>query len=132
MLKSIDIRDFALIHKTTVEWTKGLNVLTGETGAVVARNVSVTVTTVTLAAGAVLSIGGNLVVGKRSWEETERTFLAMGFDRAFPPGTRTDAVIDALLTLYDEGSVRPGAAAIAERPSSGAIPACDARPWTVA
>ncbi len=33
MLKSIDIRDFALIHKTTVEWTKGLNVLTGETGA---------------------------------------------------------------------------------------------------
>lgn len=33
MLKSIDIRDFALIHKTTVEWTRGLNVLTGETGA---------------------------------------------------------------------------------------------------
>jgi methylaspartate mutase sigma subunit len=43
-----------------------------------------------------LYVGGNLVVGKRSWEETERTFLAMGFDRAFPPGTRTDAVIDAL------------------------------------
>lgn len=43
-----------------------------------------------------LYVGGNLVVGKRSWEETERTFLDMGFDRAFPPGTRTDAVIDAL------------------------------------
>ncbi len=43
-----------------------------------------------------LYVGGNLVVGKRSWEETERTFLAMGFDRAFPPGTRTEAVIDAL------------------------------------
>jgi methylaspartate mutase sigma subunit len=43
-----------------------------------------------------LYVGGNLVVGKRSWEETERTFLAMGFDRAFPPGTRTDAVVDAL------------------------------------
>ena len=43
-----------------------------------------------------LYVGGNLVVGKRSWEETERTFLGMGFDRAFPPGTRTDAVIDAL------------------------------------
>lgn len=33
MLKSITIRDFALIEKTSVEWTKGLNVLTGETGA---------------------------------------------------------------------------------------------------
>lgn len=33
MLKSIQIRDFALIHSTTVHWTKGLNVLTGETGA---------------------------------------------------------------------------------------------------
>jgi len=43
-----------------------------------------------------LYVGGNLVVGKRSWEETERTFLGMGFDRAFPPGTRTQAVVDAL------------------------------------
>ncbi len=43
-----------------------------------------------------LYVGGNLVVGKRSWDETERTFLGMGFDRAFPPGTRTDAVVDAL------------------------------------
>lgn len=43
-----------------------------------------------------LYVGGNLVVGKRSWEETERTFLGMGFDRAFPPGTRTEGVIDAL------------------------------------
>lgn len=33
MLKSIQIRDFALIEKTEVEWTSGLNVLTGETGA---------------------------------------------------------------------------------------------------
>lgn len=43
-----------------------------------------------------LYVGGNLVVGKRSWDETEQTFLAMGFDRAFPPGTRTDGVIAAL------------------------------------
>jgi methylaspartate mutase sigma subunit len=41
-------------------------------------------------------VGGNLVVGKRNWAETERTFLAMGFDRAFPPGTRTDQVIQML------------------------------------
>ena len=33
MLKSIQIRDFALIEKTQVDWTAGLNVLTGETGA---------------------------------------------------------------------------------------------------
>lgn len=43
-----------------------------------------------------LYVGGNLVVGKRSWEETERTFLAMGFDRVCPPGTRTSDVIRLL------------------------------------
>ncbi len=43
-----------------------------------------------------LYVGGNLVVGKRSWEETERTYLAMGFDRAFPPDTRTPDVIRLL------------------------------------
>src|SRR6266496_3722911 len=26
-------------------------------------------------------VGGNLVVGKRSWAETEKTYLDMGFDR---------------------------------------------------
>jgi methylaspartate mutase sigma subunit len=41
-------------------------------------------------------VGGNLVVGKQPWEEVEQRFLAMGFDRAFPPGTRTDEVIDTL------------------------------------
>ena len=43
-----------------------------------------------------LYVGGNLVVGKRSWAETEKTFLDMGFDRAFPPGTRTPEVIRLL------------------------------------
>jgi methylaspartate mutase sigma subunit len=43
-----------------------------------------------------LYVGGNLVVGKRSWEETEKTYLAMGFDRAAPPGTRAEAVIEWL------------------------------------
>ena len=41
-------------------------------------------------------VGGNLVVGKQPWPEVEQRFLAMGFDRAFPPGTRTDAVIESL------------------------------------
>lgn len=40
-----------------------------------------------------LYVGGNLVVGKRSWEETEQTFLAMGFDRVAPPGMRAEAVL---------------------------------------
>ena len=41
-------------------------------------------------------VGGNLVVGKQTWEEVEARFVAMGFDRAFPPGTRTDEVISIL------------------------------------
>jgi len=46
--------------------------------------------------GILIYVGGNLVVGKQSWEEVERRFVAMGFDRAFPPGTRTDDVIRIL------------------------------------
>jgi methylaspartate mutase sigma subunit len=41
-------------------------------------------------------VGGNLVVGKQPWGEVEHRFLDMGFDRAFPPGTRTDKIITAL------------------------------------
>ncbi|MFQ5754831.1 MAG: methylaspartate mutase subunit S [Acidiferrobacterales bacterium] len=41
-------------------------------------------------------VGGNLVVGKQPWAEVERRFLDMGFDRAFPPGARTDEIITAL------------------------------------
>ena len=43
-----------------------------------------------------LYVGGNLVVGKHPWEEVERRFLDMGFDRAFPPGTRVEAALAAL------------------------------------
>ena len=32
-----------------------------------------------------LYVGGNLVVGKTPFEEVERKFKAMGFDRVFPP-----------------------------------------------
>ena len=41
-------------------------------------------------------VGGNLVVGKQDWPDVERRFLAMGFDRAFPPNTRADEVIGML------------------------------------
>ena len=43
-----------------------------------------------------LYVGGNLVVGKQPWQEVERRFLDMGFDRAFPPGTRVEAALAAL------------------------------------
>jgi methylaspartate mutase sigma subunit len=43
-----------------------------------------------------LYIGGNLVVGKQEWGDVERRFLEMGFDRAFPPGTRAGEVIESL------------------------------------
>lgn len=43
-----------------------------------------------------LYVGGNLVVGKRSWEETEKTYRAMGFDRVAPPGTRAEIVLEWL------------------------------------
>ncbi len=43
-----------------------------------------------------LYVGGNLVVGKQPWPEVERRFLEMGFDRAFPPGTRVEDALAAL------------------------------------
>ncbi len=43
-----------------------------------------------------LYVGGNLVVGKQPWAEVEQRFLDMGFDRAFPPGTRPPEIIELL------------------------------------
>lgn len=43
-----------------------------------------------------LYVGGNLVVGKQPWPEVEKRFIELGFDRAFPPGVRTDSVIEIL------------------------------------
>lgn len=43
-----------------------------------------------------LVAGGNLVVGRQDWEEVERRFLKMGFNRAYPPGTPPRQVIEDL------------------------------------
>ena len=43
-----------------------------------------------------LYVGGNLVVGKQPWQDVERRFIDMGFDRAFPPGTRPEDVAASL------------------------------------
>lgn len=51
-------------------------------------------------------VGGNLVVGKQDWADVEKRFLAMGFDRAFPPGTRTDDVVRALDADFAERTTR--------------------------
>jgi methylaspartate mutase sigma subunit len=42
-----------------------------------------------------LYVGGNLVVGKTAFEEVEKKFLAMGFDRVYPPGS------DPALSIID-------------------------------
>ena len=46
-----------------------------------------------------LLAGGNLVVGKQDFVEVEKRFLAMGFTRAYPPGTSIETTISDLNTL---------------------------------
>ncbi len=46
--------------------------------------------------GILLYVGGNIVVGKQPFEDVEKRFKAMGFDRVFGPGTAPETTIDAL------------------------------------
>jgi len=41
-------------------------------------------------------VGGNIVVGKQPFEDVEKRFKAMGFDRVFPPGATPEDAIAAL------------------------------------
>ena len=41
----------------------------------------------------ILYVGGNLVVGKQDFESVKERFLAMGFNRVYPPGTLPDGPI---------------------------------------
>lgn len=43
-----------------------------------------------------LYIGGNIVVGKQDWATVEPKFIEMGYNRAFPPGTRIEESIKVL------------------------------------
>ena len=43
-----------------------------------------------------LYVGGNLVVGKQEFSEVEKRFLALGFNRVYPPGTMPEAAIEDL------------------------------------
>ena len=54
-----------------------------------------------------LYLGGNLVVGKQAWPGVEKRFLDMGFDRAAPPGTRIETVIEWLARDFAARDQRP-------------------------
>jgi methylaspartate mutase sigma subunit len=43
-----------------------------------------------------LVVGGNLVIGRQQWEEVEKSFLEMGFNRVYPPGVSPKKVIEDL------------------------------------
>jgi len=43
-----------------------------------------------------LYVGGNIVVGKQDFKEVEKRFKKMGFDRAYPPGTKIDDAVNDL------------------------------------
>ncbi|HWR20223.1 MAG TPA: methylaspartate mutase subunit S [Clostridia bacterium] len=43
-----------------------------------------------------LYVGGNIVVGKQDFEDVEKRFIQMGFNRVFGPGTPPEAAIAAL------------------------------------
>ena len=40
-----------------------------------------------------LYLGGMLVVGEAKWEDTEKMFKEMGFDRVYPPGVSTRQIV---------------------------------------
>lgn len=46
--------------------------------------------------GILMYVGGNIVVGKQPFEDVEKRFKAMGFDRVFPPGSTPEDAIEAL------------------------------------
>lgn len=43
-----------------------------------------------------LYVGGNIVVGKQPFQEVEKRFHKMGFNRVFPPGTDPQVTIKCL------------------------------------
>jgi methylaspartate mutase sigma subunit len=40
-----------------------------------------------------LYLGGKLIIGEPPWEETEKMFKDMGFDRVYPPGVMPGPVV---------------------------------------
>lgn len=46
--------------------------------------------------GILLYVGGNIVVGKQPFEEVEKRFKDMGFNKVFGPGTAPEVTIEEL------------------------------------
>ena len=57
-----------------------------------------------------LYVGGNIVVGKQPFDEVEKRFKAMGFDRVFGPGTSPETTVAA---LYEDLKVEKPEAVLA-------------------
>ena len=57
-----------------------------------------------------LYVGGNIVVGKQPFDEVEKRFKAMGFDRVFGPGTALETTVAA---LYEDLKVEKPEAVLA-------------------
>ena len=58
----------------------------------------------------ILYVGGNIVVGKQPFDEVEKRFKAMGFDRVFGPGTAPETTVAA---LYEDLKVEKPEAVLA-------------------
>ncbi|MBN1848344.1 MAG: methylaspartate mutase subunit S [Deltaproteobacteria bacterium] len=43
-----------------------------------------------------LYLGGQLMIGKTAWEDVEKTFMDMGFNRVYPPGVLPPQIIKDL------------------------------------
>ena len=43
-----------------------------------------------------LYVGGNIVVGKQDFQEVEKRFKKMGFDRVYPPGVKIEEALKNL------------------------------------
>ena len=43
-----------------------------------------------------LYVGGNIVVGKQDFQEVEKRFKDMGFNRVYPPGVKIDDVLSTI------------------------------------
>lgn len=46
--------------------------------------------------GILMYVGGNIVVGKQDWNDVHGRFMAMGFDRVYPPGTTLETTVHDL------------------------------------
>jgi DNA repair protein RecN (Recombination protein N) len=99
MLRSLYIRDYALIEELEVEFGSGLNVITGETGA-----------------GKSILLGAlKMILGERASTETVRT----GAKKAVVEGTFDEAESEALAALLRENDIEPQPSIILRREISG-------------